>query len=189
MQWTETAGHYVSLVAAGNLQPEIVTVFWLRAYGVLYDVREHLRGLRETFVNAAPALLQKFGLDQSALVPINDLLSSLDRMRGVFNEDEQAYFEFRRHVECHPLQHAYTLQVKGGTIKTRKSRFSGREWTYEEEDEALRRVIRLHSSKWPAGPDEPAIARDFAQRLLPMFSSFKKAMEDFFGQATWLPPP
>jgi hypothetical protein len=186
-QWSAEAMDYIEEVAAGNLRREIVTAFWIRSYGVLHDIRRQVQVLCETLTTTDPRLLDQLGLGTVDVKLFNEVIASIDNMRAAFDEDELSYFEYRRHVECHPLQHAYTLKVQNGAIKTRFSKFTGREWTYEEEDAAQRRVIRRHSSP-PGIPNEPAIALDFAQRLRPLRVPYQNAVEALFGKAVWIPP-
>ena len=153
----------------------------------MVDVRNLLLHNRETLISSDERILRTFGLSTSLVSQIDEIIECIDAMYAAFNEDELAYLEYRRHVECHPLQDGYKMKVSDGKIIDRTRKLTRRLWTHEEEDAALRRVFRRYGRIFAAGPDETPIAREFAARLTPILDRLGPALVPIFGsdQFSW----
>lgn len=180
-QWVSRTRYYTHLVAAGNVRPEIVSVFWTGVYGVMVDVRRHVDDLRATLISLNEPVLKRFGLDASQIRYLDAIVESIDRLHGAFDQDELEYLEYRRHVECHPLQHAYEITVRNGAIIDRTRKLTNRAWSFEDEDAAVRRVLRKHGRMFPSGPDETPIARVFAERVDQLLPPLEESLCPIFG--------
>jgi len=176
-QWTSRAKRSTTSVASGELHPDVVAVFWISVYGVMTDVREHFVQQRETLASTDEAILRTFGLTKSITSDLDRIIDTIDATCSAFSEDELAYIEYRRHVECHPLQRSYEITVRDGAIIDRPRKLTKRSWTYEEEDAALRRVIRAYGRRHIRGLDEAAIAQVFARRLVPLVKRVDETVE------------
>jgi hypothetical protein len=180
LEWTSRARRCTASVASGDLHPDIIAVFWISIYGLMTDVREHVVKQRETLTNTAETTLGAFGLSRSIASDIRRIVDRIDAIYTTFNEDELAYIEYRRHVECHPLQRGSEIAIQDGTIIDRPRRLTKRSWTYEDEDAALRRVIRTHGKIRMTGPEEAPIAQLFARRLAPLVGLIDEALGPIF---------
>jgi hypothetical protein len=180
LEWTSRAKRCTALVASGDLHPDVIAVFWISIYGLMTDVREHVVKQRETLKGTDEATLRAFGLSKLIASNFDGIVDRIDAFYSTFSEDELAYVEYRRHVECHPLQHGYEIAVRDGAIIDRPRKLTKRSWTYEDEDAALRRVIRKHGRIHMTGPDEAPIAQVFAQRLRPLVERVEEALGPMF---------
>lgn len=174
MQWIASAVSLARRVARES-SPEETALFWVRACGVVVDLRaEHaasvakLRvGLQHLFTDPAAApLVSKY----------ETLARAFDAAVDVLADDEKIYLEYRRHVECHPLQSGYRVRrgKKGAIVQEVKSNLLGRNLPHQESQEMLRRVLLRHAI------DEPAIARHFAARLEPRLSAIEVAARPLY---------
>lgn len=158
-QWTASAAIYASGVArsAGNEHAAFDGMFWIRAYGVLVEVRDHFAELDATVAghqNEAPG----------GAVPIYRrwfaaILGAIAGARTALTDDELLYFEYRRHVECHIFQTQYNLRVArdGMVVERRRSNILSRDMTIEDTDAAIQRVLQRYRG-------ETTIAVDIAKR-------------------------
>ena len=161
-QWVENFAQVVDvLVAQGEAAPwPYATVFWLRLYGILVELRGWLRSI-EDLVRSASEGQTAAPAAGSALDLAFRVARAADDLRAVLTDDELIYADYRRQTEAHPVQSAYRLQPrkqKPCLKETSRIPTLGREETVENLDAAIDRVLRRHSS-------EAAIACAFAARM------------------------
>ncbi len=94
--WTSDARRIAELAAAGAV--EALPVFWIRLYGVLKDIADLIELTMDHFDPSCAFPLARLGPDASALH------RAIEALAAVYTADELLYIEYRRHLECHPLQ-------------------------------------------------------------------------------------
>ena len=160
-QWVENFAQYAEALAREGTAaaPAYGALFWLRLYGVTSE----LLPKRSSF-------FRSIGVDPASQVarPGSPLAFALETFRGmvtlrkVFTDDELIYADYRRHVEAHPTQGAYSVRLsKKRAILERHGipALNGREFTVAELNQAIERVLHAHRS-------EHAIAVAFARRAV-----------------------
>jgi hypothetical protein len=89
-------------------------------------------------------------------------LAALDDLQTAFTHDELVYLEYRRHVEAHPWQHGYNLQLSKNGLVDKKLVF-GKQMVIEDIQAILQATIRKYGA-------EDEIAIHFATRAAPLTS-------------------
>jgi hypothetical protein len=149
MNWLVDATRVAKLVANGNA--DLAPVFWIRLYGILHDIYGR--------VSANVAAVELNGLKPPAL--FQDFLREIRAVASIFSTDERLYIQYRRDVDCHPLQNNYEFGYKrdGGTRETFEHKLLAEKTyvTLEDFRKAVRRVLGTR-------PDEVALAQAFAER-------------------------
>ncbi len=157
LAWIRSALRYAERVGNGSAIPSEISLFWIRAGGVLLDVGAHYR---TSLANAAKV----FGglpSDVHSIQLTRTLVDAITALAQALPEDELHYLEYRRHVECHPRQSAYRARLnKDGSLKRVKSNVSGTARLQHESEDALRGVLTRY------GVDETRIAIEIARRLV-----------------------
>jgi hypothetical protein len=158
--WVENLGEVVEVLNRdGEAAPwPFTSVFWTRLHGVLVDLRqEELASFRSLGVDpvthTAPAT--------SPLEVALTTFRCIEALRSTLTDDELIYADYRRQTEGHPTQRSYDVrwsQNKGGIVDSRRVPSLEREYTVEELDAALRRVIREY-------PNEAAIAVAIGRKI------------------------
>lgn len=117
-QWVgNTAWCADQLVEPSTACQSVAALFWIRLYGTLCDVRKALR--------------RHQALHSDAGVPEDHLLAAaagaLDAITDNLTQEELLYIDYRRQVECHPVQDAYRLQLRndGHLRDERRSSIAG----------------------------------------------------------------
>ncbi|MDX2093698.1 MAG: hypothetical protein SFX73_38020 [Kofleriaceae bacterium] len=105
------------------------------------------------------------GLAEPAIVKLfARFADALDAAVGVLTEPEAHYLAYRRHVECHPRQDGYRLQMVGKQRDQLKdqvpSQVLGRSVSHQDSERMLRTVLLQH------GIDESKIGPAIAPRLV-----------------------
>jgi hypothetical protein len=105
LDWLVDAARVSKLVAEGNA--DLAPVFWIRLYGILHEIYERLF--------ASNTFAVQNGATPTA--SIAEFLGAIEQVASLFSDDERIYIQYRRDVECHPLQLNYEFQVNksGGT--------------------------------------------------------------------------
>ena len=162
--WIRDAGHITGLVANG--ESDLVPVFWIRLYGILNDVAE--------IVARQAEFLESMGKEAPECSRMEE---AIDGLAKVFTDDELVYLQYRRHVECHPLQTAYRLDLTSKGLKDRVAQrlASKPSMTVAETDAAIDRVLTKF------GIRETEIAIDFAKRALASVSFLQLASVEWCG--------
>lgn len=181
--WIRDFGRITRMVAAGDRN--VIPIFWIRAYGILADIAEMVDDSLKV-MNEQLALLRRGAADLPSTV-LAEELGAVTRVRraikaiaAAFNDDELAYLQYRRHVECHPLQNAYRLQLKREELRdTVHHRLLGRVMTVDETEAVFIRLLRKYKL------NEDNIAIDFAGRALNLIAELEAAAPAWFGR----PPP
>ncbi len=143
-QWARSALHYAEEVSrlGTNSDPSFRSLFWIRAYAALTDIRDEFEGKAEILaeVNQHPG----GPAGPAWAVLTRHVLESIDAVRGELSEDDLVYFWYRRQVEVHPFQDAVRLRVlkKTGAVSDRRRvDLLGRECCVEKLNGAIRRVL------------------------------------------------
>jgi hypothetical protein len=159
MNWLVDAARLAKLVAEGN--ENLAPVFWIRLYGILHEMHERL--------SASNASVVRHGITPNP--SIVDFLVAVDKVASIFSDDERLYIQYRRDVECHPLQLNYELQVKknGDTREAFDHKLLAKKVpvTLEEFLAATKRVLGT-------APDEITLSRVFAERCWLALAGLKR---------------
>ncbi len=151
------------------------TAFWLRLHGVLSDLRkETLDFFRLAEIDPATYVPSP----RSDLALLLDKHRCIERIHKQFNDDELIYADYLRQTNSHPVQRGYGVRWSdgnGGQVNDRR-RIStlGREFTVEELDAAIQRV--LHANLVDGRVNENAIAVRFAGRVLSVIGPLVEVM-------------
>jgi len=144
--WLAHSVRVTKAVASGNT--ELIPVFWIRVYGILADIRDKL----VRHLELAPSA----GESTAIMQPVQSAISAL---ADVFSEDELIYLQYRRHVECHPLQEHYSLKLTETGLKDSIfQRIPKNKMTITATMQAVDRILVRYKFS------EDSIAHDFAAR-------------------------
>ena len=161
--WLSDAVRVTEMVAKGNT--DIIPVFWIRMYGILADITDEITRQLD-FATSMNVPRRKVSL----------LKGAIDVLAKTFTEDELIYLQYRRHVECHPLQDSYRLKLTGGGLQDSVFlRLPGKKTTVVFTTETIRSVLQRY------GVAEHLIALDFAKRSLVPLSNVQKISISWFG--------
>ncbi|MFN0118180.1 MAG: hypothetical protein ACKVQC_07835 [Elusimicrobiota bacterium] len=168
--WLARAENSTKKVAEGNR--EVIPIFWITIYGLLSDFADFIEEHAE-FMAKHPDRVKKAGLKIDELAPVQ---ASLKNLLKVFDYDELIYLQYRRHVECHPLQSAYRLRVRDGRLVDQVNhRLIKSVATVDETNAAIERVLLKFKI------DENKIAENFAKRSLIAVGILKSDALPVFG--------
>jgi hypothetical protein len=144
-----------------SVDPAQVAVFWIRLYGALREIRARFqRGAEQ----ASPEWKVRYAT----------MLAQMDAVAGALTKDEKVYLDYRRQVECHPLQHAFAAMGEhGGERITVEVRLFGIEMPRAEWDATIQRVLDAD------GKDEHAIGVRVASHLHPHLGRLLSAYREF----------
>jgi hypothetical protein len=164
-QWVADATAIGKDVAHGNTR--LAPIFWIRLYGILHDLHKQTTSLQDavTAIGASPS------------GSLGSMLSSIEDLGRLFSQDELAYIQYRRDVECHPVQEHYELSIaKNGAIReslTLKLLGNERPSSTAEFRAAITRVLATASS-------EPALAQAFAARSARALENLQRISANIF---------
>lgn len=146
-QWVGDAEYYARRVAdlGDEATNEERTLFVLRAYGALDEVREafdrHVEGYRTQYAGEPEEKLPPV-VKQTQL-----LVQELEGALTSLTDEEKAYLLYRRDTECHPTLDRYRLRRKGDGSLKEKFEVFGRSWTVEDFDKAMSRILQVEGSE------------------------------------------
>jgi hypothetical protein len=165
--WVSDLAHVTTRIGAGDSTDPtaLESVFWIRLAGVLIEIPKKYRKAVELFGKHSPHPKSDLGL-------MFALFAAIEALRARFDEDELLWIEYRRHVDAHVLQSAYSPQwakSKDAPTSERLSQILGRSLSLAEWDAKLDRVFRRYLS-------EPAMAKDFARRALDSILEVEQAV-------------
>ena len=108
-----------------------VAIFWVRLYGILKDLDQFLEKRIAAATKPDPEIdahFAKVGRKRSSepnpsMVKMRGVIAEL---RKLFDDDDLLWLEYRRHVDAHPFQNAYSrLDGQGKDRTTFKSKLLG----------------------------------------------------------------
>lgn len=164
LQWVETLVRVVGeLCDDGNAHRDTYARFWIHLYGVLTEVHSFFHGSVYDIATKEIPEHQRTDVLRVFLM----VSSSLESLRGRFEQDELIYLEYKRHSHAHVEQKNYRVRVtkkKGGIPDGLRDELTlpildGKKMSLESVDAALVAVIEAGNR------DEMAIARTFANRI------------------------
>lgn len=162
LQWIRSTFEAAKQIAQGF--GDDPALFWIRLGGLLMDIRER----NDNELQQVDALKYQGPTRE----PFESLHRALSALLDEFSTGEKLYIEYRRHVECHPLQNAYRPQVnaKHATIRrTFKSKLLSRDVELDEFDREFSALFEEHDR------NEYRIAVALATRALPHAESVEHA--------------
>jgi hypothetical protein len=166
--WIRDTARVTQLVANSNT--DLIPIFWIRLYGVLADVADQIDKVCDNPEHARQILATH---EFAAALRVRNAITNI---ASVFNEDELVYLQYRRHVECHPLQNAYRIRVAGKAFQDSvHHRLLDKAMTVEDSDAACVRLFAKH------GLSESRVAINFAQRVLQAVLELQLAAPAWFG--------
>ena len=100
LAWISPSSRITNLMASGVT--EVLPLFWIRLYGVLADIADFVELTMDDLDDRSCMFpLARAGSDTG---PIRRTIAVL---KALYTNDELLYIEYRRHVECHPMQSKY----------------------------------------------------------------------------------
>jgi hypothetical protein len=166
LNWLADASRVAKLVADG--QTDLAPVFWIRLYGVLHEIFQRL--------SDSAASLTQHGVKPPQV--ISDFMAAVDKVGSLFSDDELLYIQYRRDVECHPVQLNYEFRVKkdGGTREAFDHKVLAKKVPVSLHDfmAATRRVLAT-------APNEVALAQRFADRCWLALAGLKRKGARIYG--------
>jgi len=162
-RWCDEASDYAEHLVSGEMSGTtatraIVSMFWIRLYGVLVDVPDFFNGrIPHTLLAAA----------QDAITTV----------RTALDGNQLAYLEYRRAFDAHPVQDAFAPLAVGGSVlfpgQLRKNAM--------KQGLALLLFYRQRIS-WPHLA-EAALARDTATKIAPALRGLRDAVDAWHAWA------
>jgi hypothetical protein len=184
IKWCEHASGCARTLAAdqGDVTPELVNAFWIKLFGIMDDLRGHMMKTQERLASADPDVLLQLGLSSDAAREVAGVVEAIEAFHKALSQDELLLVYWRRQVACHPIQTAFWMKMRndGEILLQKRARFAGRDFSYQEERDAISRVLEPYVDKENFYFDDIGIARAFAVRLLPLFDSLVRVLRDAF---------
>lgn len=170
--WCQSAALCTAAIVGDgpDVTTEVVMAFWIRIYGVMYDVREEFTQAGESG-RAAPAA--------ASLV-----VGAIEEFFKSISDNELAFLNVYRHRHAHPIQKKYRMRIRDGAIALHRKRLleQDRSWTYEEERAAFNEVVAPYVDVVTGYTDDVGIARHYAVRFCPLFTPLLRALDAFYSQ-------
>ena len=166
LSWLIDTARVAKLVAKGNA--DLSPVFWIRLYGVLNEMYGRLAASHESSlrIGANPHL------------GIVRFLEEVSVLYAHFSDDELLYIQYRRDVECHPLQFNYerTVNKKGSARGSFKHKIFQKDApvTLEDFSAAIKRVLS-------SAPNEVVLAQSFADRCWSTLETLQEKGRYIYG--------
>lgn len=172
-QWIDATVDRCQTVAAEvEPAPDTVAIFWVRTAGTLIDLRGRLGATVADWTKMAAG---RAGV-LAHVAPLAGVVDALNDARAALADDEAFYLEYRRHVECHPLQDRYRLKIRKGRLDDKvSSRILGRSVTHAESERMLGGILRRH------GINETWIAIELARRLAPKLAAVRERARPIYA--------
>jgi hypothetical protein len=143
-----------------RVDPAQVAVFWIRLYGALREIRARFRR----------------GVEQASpewKVRYETILAQMEAVAEALSQDEKVYLDYRRQVECHPLQRAFApMGEHGGERIAVDVKLLGIEMPIDDWTAAVKRVLI-------GGTTEHTIGVMMASRLHPQLGKLLSAYREF----------
>jgi hypothetical protein len=157
MGWLVDAARVSKLVADGNT--DLAPVFWIRLCGILNELYDKL------LKNHTLAVL-------TGAKPYSDIvefLGAIESLAASFSDDERIYIQYRRDVECHPVQDNHASDGFNHKLLAKEARIG-----LEEFRAAVGRVVAR-------APSEVALAQMFAERCKLALADLERRGERIYG--------
>jgi hypothetical protein len=156
--WVHETVNFANDANKDTLDDWSVSMFWVRLYGVLYDLRVHWQRVAER--------RQQRGLDPSIF---EQLVASTNAVNAALSEKHRLCLEHRRHWTVHPVLNDFRVtETTDGAIRDKRAaRLVGnRATSMDDYDDVLMDMVR-HD-------DHKGNARDISRPLLqPLYALFE----------------
>jgi len=169
-QWIGTAFVYAERLIKNqaDFDHDAGGLFWIRLYGILVDLRAKFKSwkeVNEALVYSPHPEVKEFQKRYfpSALEWCTRAVELINGLYISFSEEELIYIQYRRHVEAHPFQKSYEVQMgKNNKVidKLPHAILDNKVINREQVHEILGRVLKQYKS-------ERIIAVEFAKRSFP----------------------
>lgn len=157
-RWLQSAVLCAEGVAAGHASDAEYELFWIRAAGVVLDIRKQ-QSERIVFFDK---VFEHSVATPQVLVQTRNFVEAIDEVIAVLPEDELHYLVYRRHCACHPVQSAYRTRLrKDGSLAEFRSPLDSASMPQDVSEDMLRAVLRRY------GCDEREVGRAIAAKVLP----------------------
>jgi hypothetical protein len=154
-RWVLHLWDVVQVLARDAEPPQwsLVTVFWLRLHGVLAPLRES----QHKFFDIVQVDPSTYVPNRGSLLDLAlETYHAIEALRACFTQDELIYVAHRRHLECHPTGNPYAVgwgarDVRvptGAALDEYLVSTVGAQFTAEQLEAAVRRVIVAHKNEW-----------------------------------------
>lgn len=176
-QWVHNLHTICEAMREGRATPIglFASVFWLRLYGVLIDLRNRFRKLAEFH-----QYMIDRGKDDPFVAASAAVFKACDAVYGALSDDELIYATFVRHVEAHVYQDSFEYEVERGNpahnqpSAIRRKQMIPAVRRHVDVDEA-HRIVDAISQK--SGHDDSRIAVNFAHKVGPHVEQLELAMK------------
>ena len=157
IDWINQTVHYTHRVNSGTPTREEVSLFWIRAAGVLGDIRTKERERVESYEGFLPPS----GHDgaRRELDARKAFLAALDAVASWLDDDDLYVLHHKRVIECHPWQSKYRAQLANGALKKVGSEQKGGQRELGASEDTLRRCYAENNG------DGRAIAKRIASKI------------------------
>jgi hypothetical protein len=178
-QWVHNFAAVGLALREGRAAPEglFVSVFWIRFYGVLVDLRNRYRKSAEA---------HQYALESGGSNTFNaasaEIFAACDAIYEALSDDELIYVSFIRHTEAHVYQESFEYDVERGNpaqnqpAALRTKQLIAPLRRHVDVDEAHRVVDAILQK---AGYDEARVAVNMAHKIGPYVERLERAMAAF----------
>jgi hypothetical protein len=177
-QWVELSHRMCEAIRSGRAKPPglFESVFWIRLYGCLTDLREMFEKWTDVHIDVSPSWPPYRFLAAAA-----EVAAACEALHGCLSDDELAYVAFLRHVHAHVYQEGFQYAIERGNpeknqrgaLRTKQTvRPLRRHVDVDEVHAIVNRVYEEH------GGDEHKIARVFADKVSASLERLDRAMTE-----------
>lgn len=176
-QWVRVLAAVTRKLVAGDARPVglFISVFWIRLYGVITDLREAHRAAADL-----RTALRAKGSDHPLLAASEDVFLAASAIQEELSDEELVYAAFARQVHAHVYQSGFELGIergnpaKGQTPRLRTGQLVRTLRRHVGVDEA-HRIVDAVSAQF--GHDDREVAKAFATTVEPHVQLLAAAME------------
>jgi uncharacterized protein (DUF1697 family) len=181
-QWVQNLHSICEALREGRANPAglFATVFWIRLYGVLVDLRSRYRKIAE-----AHQYSLELGKTNPHVAASAEVFHACTAIHESLSDDELIYATFVRHTEAHVYQDSFEYEVeRGNPVKKQPAAVRTKQMIsvirrHVDVDEAHRIVDAIQRK---ANYDDVRIAVNFAHRVGPYVERLDRAMKDLAVQ-------
>ena len=181
-QWVANLHVVCEAMRGGTADPLglFISVFWIRLYGVLVDLRNRFSRSADAHKDAVGA-----GIDNPFSAGCAAIYEACDAIYQALSDDELTYAVFIRHTEAHVYQHSFDFSVERGNpahgqpaaLRTKQMVPTLRK--HIDVDQVHQIVDNILQK---AGGEESRVAVNLAHRLGPHIERLNEAMTHLEGE-------
>lgn len=181
-QWVRNLHSICEALREGKAKPAglFASVFWIRLYGALVDLRRRYRKIAE-----AHQYLLEAGKDNPFTAAGAEIFHACSAIYASLSDDELIYATFVRHTHAHVYQDSFEYEVERGNLEknqpaaVRTKQMIPAIRRHVDVDEAHRIVDKIQKK---ASHDDVRIAVNFAHKVGPSVERLNRAMTELATQ-------